>query len=176
MADEKRNIRMHTIDRKHPEYAANCAMWQKYRDLYAGGEQLKHRASEYLVRRHKEPAEIYSERLNRVFYENYIGSIIDWYAATLLRREPVLLIEGSNEKAKSFFNEFAEDCDLKGSQLLRIHAAAVRRRAGIRARLRRSGFSAGTEASSNSGGIGRAGTLARIPGRLHSGRSDQLVP
>jgi hypothetical protein len=106
---------MHTIDRKHPEYAANCAMWQKYRDLYAGGEQLKQRASEYLVRRHKEPAEIYSERLNRVFYENYICSIVDWYAATLLRREPVLLIEGNNEKAKSFFNEFAEDCDLKGT-------------------------------------------------------------
>ena len=34
------------------------------------------------------------ERLTRVFYENYVGSIVDWYAATLFRREPVLTFEG----------------------------------------------------------------------------------
>ena len=43
------------------------------------------------MRRHKEPGEVYQERLSRVFYENYIGSIIDWYAATLMRREPALV-------------------------------------------------------------------------------------
>lgn len=106
---------MKTINREHPEYAARKAMWKKYRDLYAGGEQLRENAAEYLVRRHKEPLEVYAERLNRVFYENYAGSIIDWYAATLLRREPVLLFEGNDEAAKAFFNEFSEDCDLKGT-------------------------------------------------------------
>ena len=80
-----------TINREHPEYAARKAMWKKYRDLYTGGEQLRERASEYLARRHKEPNEIYAERLSRVFYENYIGSIVDWYAATLFRTEPVLM-------------------------------------------------------------------------------------
>lgn len=92
-------------------------MWRKYRDLYAGGEQLAANASNYLVRRHKEPGEVYLERLVRVFYENYIGSIIDWYAATLMRREPVLIFEGANEVGKDFFNLFVEDCDLKGTQL-----------------------------------------------------------
>ena len=33
---------------------------------------------------------MYEERLQRVFYENYIGSIVDWYAATLMREEPVI--------------------------------------------------------------------------------------
>ena len=46
---------MQTINREHPEYIARKAMWKHYKDLYAGGEQLRERASEYLVRRHKEP-------------------------------------------------------------------------------------------------------------------------
>src|SRR5208282_3948761 len=84
-------IAMETINREHPEYVARKAVWKQYRDLYAGGEQLRANASSYLVRRHKEPGEIYLERLGRVFYENYIGSIIDWFAATLMRCEPALL-------------------------------------------------------------------------------------
>ena len=108
---------MWNIDREHPEYVANRAMWSKYRDLYAGGEQMRRNASEYLVRRSKEPADVYLERLSRVFYENYVGSIIDWYAATLMRREPVILLEGHNDAAREFFNRFAEDCDLKETSL-----------------------------------------------------------
>ncbi len=108
---------MLNIDREHPEYAAKKGMWKKYRDLYAGGEQIRENAFEYLVRRHKEPNDIYAERLSRVFYENYIGSIIDWYAATLMRREAALLLDGSDEAAKEFYNDFAEDCDLKGTSI-----------------------------------------------------------
>src|SRR6266545_2621514 len=108
---------MENINREHPEYVARKAMWKQYRDLYAGGERLRMNASEYLVRRHKEPGEVYSERLSRVFYENYIGSIVDWYAATLMRREPVLLFEGSDSSAKAFYNIFSDDCDLKGTTL-----------------------------------------------------------
>ena len=108
---------MVNIDREHPEYTAKREMWKKYRDLYAGGEQIRLNAFEYLLRRHKEPNDIYAERLSRVFYENYIGSIIDWYAATLMRREAVLLFEGSDEAAKEFYNLFAEDCDMKGTSL-----------------------------------------------------------
>ena len=108
---------MNNINREHPEYIARKAMWKQYKDLYAGGEQLRAAASEYLVRRHKEPGEIYQERLGRVFYENYIGSIVDWYAATLMRREPVLLMEGSDTAAKSFYTALADDCDLKGTTL-----------------------------------------------------------
>ena len=40
--------------------------------------QLKANASEYLCRRQKEPGDVYGERLSHVFYENYIGSIVDW--------------------------------------------------------------------------------------------------
>ena len=50
---------MQNINREHPEYVARKAMWKQYQDLYAGGEQLRLNASEYLVRRHKEPDEVY---------------------------------------------------------------------------------------------------------------------
>jgi hypothetical protein len=105
------------INREHPDYAGRVSITRKYRDLYTGGEQLRANAAEYLVRRHKEAPDVYAERLNRVFYENYVGSIIDWYAATLFRREPVLIIEGKNEAGRRFFNGFSEDCDLKGTCL-----------------------------------------------------------
>ncbi len=105
------------ITREHPEYAAKRAMWRQYRDLYAGGEQFIASASQYLVRRQKEPGDVYLERLSRSFYENYVGSIVDWYTATLFRREPVLNFEGNSERSKKFFSLFTEDCDLKGSNL-----------------------------------------------------------
>ncbi len=106
-----------TIDREHPEYVARKAMWRQYKDLYAGGEDLRRHAAEYLVRRHKEPGEIYMERLARVFYENYIGSIIDWYAATLMHRAPSVLIDGNDAAAKNFYGLLMNNCDLKGTSL-----------------------------------------------------------
>ncbi|MBK9170634.1 MAG: hypothetical protein IPM24_24665 [Bryobacterales bacterium] len=108
---------MEFIRREHPEYMARKGMWKMYRDLYAGGEELRQSAGEYLARRSKEPAEVYEERLGRVFYENYVGSIIDWYGATLLRREPNLICEGPNDAGKAFFSEFVENCDLRGTNL-----------------------------------------------------------
>jgi hypothetical protein len=92
-------------------------MWRRYRDLYAGGEQFRENAAEYLVRRQKEPMQVFQERLIRVFYENYLGSIIDWYSATLVRREPVLEFTGLNDGAKKFFAEFVQNCDLRGTTL-----------------------------------------------------------
>jgi hypothetical protein len=103
------------INLEHPEYVARRAMWRQYRDLYAGGDQFQANAAEYLIRRQKEPGDVYGERLLRSFYENYIGSIVDWYTATLFRREPVLTFEGSDVRAKQFFTCFADDCDLKGT-------------------------------------------------------------
>jgi hypothetical protein len=105
------------IDREHPEYAARKSVWRQYQDLYVGGEQFKANAHLYLTQRQKETADVYGERLLRVFYENYVGSIIDWYSATLFRREPVITFDGYNEGARRFFGEFIEDCDLKGSSV-----------------------------------------------------------
>ncbi len=105
------------IEQEHPDYTSKSRMWRRYRDLYAGGEQFRHNAAEYLLRRQKEPLEVYQERLARVFYENYLGSIVDWYTATLVRREPILEFEGANEPAKEFYARFVQNCDLRGTTL-----------------------------------------------------------
>lgn len=109
--------RVFDIDREHPEYTARKAVWKQYRDLYVGGEQLRLHAQSYLIRRQREPGDVYAERLSRVFYENYIGSIVDWYAATLFRREPVLIFNGNNDAGKRFFGSLVEDVDRKGTGL-----------------------------------------------------------
>src|SRR5690349_13304766 len=105
------------IDREHHDYKRQRFMWNMYRDLYAGGEQFRNRAAEYLLRRQKEPLDVYTERMNRVFYENYIGSIVDWYAATLFRREPSLQFAGGLESGRKFLSQFSDDCDLRGTTL-----------------------------------------------------------
>jgi hypothetical protein len=115
----------HAIDNEHPEYRAKRGLWKKYRDLYVGGEQLRANASEYLIRRQKEPPEVFGERLDRVFYENYAGSIVDWYVATLFRREPVILAEGDDLRARSFLSRFSEDCDLRGTALTEFYRKQV---------------------------------------------------
>ena len=110
-------MRKHAIENEHPEFVAKRQMWRRYSDLYTGGEQIRKRANEYLIQRNKEPAEVYYERLNSVFYENYVGSIIDWFAATLLRREPVVQFTGDDVTGKRFFDQFIQDCDRKGTTL-----------------------------------------------------------
>jgi len=108
---------MTEIDREHPSYKHRTLVLRTYRDLYAGGFEFKMRAHNYLQQRHKEPGDIYLERLHRVFYENYIGSIVDWYSATLFRREATLQFENGLESDRAFLAEFADDCDLRGTKL-----------------------------------------------------------
>ncbi len=105
------------IDQEHAEYKRQRRTLQTYRDLYAGGYEFKERAAHYLLRRQKEPLDVYAERLSRVFYENYVGSIIDWYGSTLFRREPSLYFEEGLEPARQFLSQFADDCDRRGTTL-----------------------------------------------------------
>jgi hypothetical protein len=105
------------IDREHPDHRRRKPLLQTYRDLYAGGQQFQERASDYLLRRQKEPLDVYGERLQRAFYQNYVGSIIDWYAATLFRRAPSLHYLTSSEGGRRFLTEFSEDCDQAGTNL-----------------------------------------------------------
>ena len=105
------------IDREHPEYKRQQPILRSFRDLYAGGFQFKSRAGEYLLQRQKEGLDVYGERLQRAFYQNYVGSIIDWYASTLFRREPSVQFDRGAEQGKRFLSEFVEDCDRKHTKL-----------------------------------------------------------
>ena len=108
---------MTEIDREHRDFKRQRHIWRAYRDLYSGGHEFKQHAAEYLLRRQKEPLDVYGERLHRVFYENYIGSIVDWYASTLFRREPGLQLTGGLRAGHKFLAELADDCDRRGTSL-----------------------------------------------------------
>ena len=123
------------LDREHPEYRDRREMWQRYWDFYAGGEQLRRNASLHLVRRQKEPNDVYAERLNRVFYENYLGSCIDWYAATLFRSQPGISFRTRAGQSEGFYTDFVGDCDCRGSSLVE-----VARKVFIRALVFREGY------------------------------------
>ena len=112
------------LEREHAEYSARKGMWQRYWDFYAGGELMRLNAQKYLPKRQKEPAEVYYERLSRVFYQNYLGSIIDWYAATLLRTEPMVVLNGSSDSQGTFYNTFLDDCDLAGTDFVEFFRRA----------------------------------------------------
>ncbi len=105
------------LNKEHPEYSDRKEMLQRYWDFYVGGEQIRRNAARYLVRRQKEPSDVYSERVSRVFYENYAGSCIDWYAAALFRKQPGLTFDTSSSRTRRFFGEFVKDSDRLGTPL-----------------------------------------------------------
>lgn len=106
------------LNTEHSRYRDRKQMWSRYWDFYVGGEQLRRNAGQYLTRRQKEPNDVYGERLGRVFYENYLGSCVDWYAAALFRAEPRIAVEATDSKTREFYAQFIEDCDCRGTGLL----------------------------------------------------------
>ena len=108
---------MTQINQEHADYRLAAPLWATYRDLYEGGQKFKLSAINYLTRRQKEPLDVYRERLGRAFYENYIGSIIDWYASTLFRREPSLHYIGGHDPSRHFLSELQDNCDRRGTKL-----------------------------------------------------------
>lgn len=99
------------------EYQSWKPVLETYTDLYSGGAQFKAKAQKYLYRRHREPGEIFQERSDRAFYENYIGSIIDWYASTLFRREAIITISEASDQEAKFYFSFLQNCDKNGSNI-----------------------------------------------------------
>ena len=149
-------------------------MWRQYSDLYAGGEQFRQNAAEYLVRRQKEPLDVYQERLTRVFYENYIGSIIDWYTATLVRREPMLEFEGSERAREELLHRVRAELRPERDDADEFFRQQLTEALVCGKSLHRGGFSAGERAGADAGRRRRQRAKPRIPGGLHGGRSHQL--
>ncbi len=171
MTNELTQESQREIHREHPDYRRRRETWKTYADLYAGGDQLKAYAERYLVPRQKEPRDVYAERLLRVFYENHAGSIVDWYTATLFRREPVVAFEGGFEASRRFYNEFMDDCDRKGTSFAeffraRFIEAAVFGRSHIVVDFPRVDRPMETRAEEDAGGASRAYLAGYSPQEL----------
>lgn len=101
------------LDAQSMDYLTWKLAWSQYQAFYLGGDYIKKNAYQYLIKGQREPADIYAERVNRCGYDNYIGSIIDWYAATLFRIAPEIIYPD-----KDWFSTFSKDCTGAGKSLL----------------------------------------------------------
>jgi len=108
---------LQALTQESQEYLKWKSILAFYADLYVGGAEFKARASNYLYQRHREPNEIYQERTDRAFYENYIGSIIDWYSSTLFRRELIITIDEASQTAGQLYSAFFNNCDQSGTNI-----------------------------------------------------------
>ena len=161
------NMRASTGSIRNTSRARRCG--SKYQDLYAGGEQLRANAAEYLVRRHKEPGEVYQRtagagvlrELHRLDRRLVCRDADAARAGGAVRGQRRPRPSGSS-------TVLAEDCDLKGTNLSRVLPAAVVDDAGVRQQLHGGGFSADGRRRADPGGGRCIGTVASVPGGLHA--------
>lgn len=108
------------LNQRHPscddEIVANC------RALYAGGKDFRARLTYFLPPRPAEPWQQYTLRQRESHYQNYLGPIVDYFAAMLFtsRPQPVAKRDGSDEQLTDpgdYYNQFRDDCDRVGTDI-----------------------------------------------------------
>ena len=130
--------------------ASSCARTRP--STWCGGTRSRH--------------EVYQERLSRVFYENYVGSIIDWYAATLMRREPVLLFEGNDAGGEELLQPAVGRLRPEGHEPAASSSGSDSCRRWCAAAVTSWWTFRGRRAGADAGGGGCAGQIAGVPGGL----------
>jgi hypothetical protein len=105
------------LKQTNPEYRAD--LWRKLDDLYVGGFQILERAKDYIPLQVGESPDRYAERLSHAEYVNYLGMVVDSYAANLFAQKPVVTSEGGGE-LEAFWSEFAKNANLKGDDFSRV--------------------------------------------------------
>lgn len=105
------SIEYKKLNTKHECYDAEY--WEACRLLYSGGRALlgnKGVLSKVFYRRRSEKDAPYMERLQKAYYVNYAGSIIDHIVAGLFQ-DPVTV---DSDGLPPFYDEFFEDCSPEG--------------------------------------------------------------
>lgn len=106
-----------TLCQTNPEYRID--LWRKLDDLYAGGFQILEHAERYIPRQVNEREDLYKERLEHAEYINYLGMVVDSFAANLFAQEPVVAPAGE-EQLEPFWADFGKNANLKGDDASRV--------------------------------------------------------
>lgn len=123
-----------TIDQRREEHKLFCDAWDNLDVLRQGGRVLQMQADRFLIKRPKEPNDVYQVRLQHLKYQNLLAMVIGYYNAKLFESDPDvdLKIAGEaieepadpdnpdmtdpNDDAWDFYNEtFLKDCDRAGT-------------------------------------------------------------
>lgn len=75
-------MKIATLQQKHPTYDAD--RWRQYEALYRGGEAFRSCIESFLPQNPAENPEVHKARLGAAKYTNYVGPIVDWFAARLM--------------------------------------------------------------------------------------------
>ncbi len=115
-----------TLSQKHPEY--NRGLWDLMDALYEGGEsitpEIRHRL---LPRGVNENPLLHDVRCDSAAYINYMGEIVDFFAAAVFRK--TLSVHTGDDKKKvepeAVYQDFFEDADGRGGRLEDVLKSAL---------------------------------------------------
>lgn len=90
--------------------------------LYEGDELFEKRVTRFLPQWEQETVTRYELRKKTAFYRNYLGAIIDYFAALLFTSKPNVVARDDksqevNPAPGDFYSAFREDCDRTGTDL-----------------------------------------------------------
>lgn len=111
------SIPVQRLNAPHPEHARNRETWEHVELLKCSGAHLKANADRFLVKRTKEPNDVYQERLSLFVDDGILGSIIGWYVAKLFRKDPAI-----NNVTGEQWDRFLLNVDRKGTGIVQFFA------------------------------------------------------
>lgn len=90
--------------------------------LYEGDKLFEARLNRFLPQWEREHPERYGLRKETAFYRNYLGAIVDYFAAMLFTSKPKVVARDEktqevNPDPGDFYTAFREDCDRTGTDL-----------------------------------------------------------
>lgn len=105
-----------SLEAKHPEVVKYATLLDDLQLLYRGGKDLKDNGPRFLVKHSKELGSSYMSRLNRLTYDNVLGTVCSFYTSKLFSTELEIAIKAGVADAlpsaeNDFYAEFLEDCD-----------------------------------------------------------------
>ena len=76
------------LDRRSDEWKMYHTMLDRLWAIYCGGLEMQAMAEQFLIRRAKEPAEVFQSRIANFQYHNHAGTATDWYVSALFQKPP----------------------------------------------------------------------------------------
>ena len=124
-------MKLSTLNQRNPAY--HDKLWAKYHALYVGADAFRHCVGDFLPKNPMEEESNFRMRCESAQYTNYVGPIIDFFAAKVMGA-PVDAKPADEAEEPPFYAEWREDVDGAGTNLVdffrsRFVAACVKGRA-----------------------------------------------
>lgn len=116
------------LEQKHPEHDLQLVMWQNLDILRKGGRILQGNADRFLVKRPKEPNDLYLTRLQHFRYQNILSACLGYYGSKLFEEDAQVDIKENGtaieapadgqepDETWGFYHDtFIKDCDRAGT-------------------------------------------------------------